>query len=130
MTGKLRTMVNVLVCVAALSVAQASAATEKTTNDQEHHSRVSKAAFWRHHKHQDKAAKPAPAAAQKAESQKSQSKTARFKPVSAKVTTEVNKQKPASASKVTKSSTEKTSAATKTKSSQKTHDGQTSPVKQ
>jgi len=133
MTGKFRSMVTVLVGVAALStlsVTEASATSEKTTSNQEHHSRTSKAAFWRHHKHQDKIAKPVQATPQKTEVQKTQTKTPQLKPVSAKETTGASSQKRASASKVTKSSTEKTSAATKTKSSQKMHDGQTSSVKQ
>jgi hypothetical protein len=133
MSGKVKTVVNVLVSVALLgmlSVTQASASSEKPVNNQEHHSRMSKAAFWRNHKHQAKTAKPSPSAPQKTQAQKAQPKTAQLKTVSAKTTTGAQNQKQASATKVSKPSTGKTAAATKTKPAQKAHDGQPSSLKQ
>jgi len=133
MSGNVRSVVNVLVSVALLgmlSVTQASANSEKTVNNQQHHSRMSKAAIWRHHKHKSETAKASPAAPQKTQAQKAQPKTAQLKQVSAKTATGAQNPKQASHTKVSKPSTGKTSAATKTKPSQKTHDGQTSSLKQ
>src|SRR5437868_4967732 len=133
MSGNVRSGVNVLVSVALLgiiSVTQASASSEKTVNNQQHHSRISKAAIWRHHKHKSETAKASPAAPQKTQAQKAQPKTAQLKQVSAKTATGAQNPKQASQTKVSKPSTAKTSAATNTKPSQKAHDGQTSSVKQ
>jgi hypothetical protein len=138
MSGKVRIVVNVLVSavlLGMLSVAQASASSDKTVNNQEHHSRKSKAAFWRHHK--DAGTKAKPAAAVKAQSQKPQAKPAQLKPVSAKMPVGKNNQKPEKhASGASKSSSKKapasgkSAAATKTKSQQKAQPNQTALVKQ
>ena len=68
-------------------LAQASGSSDKNAENEEHHSRMSKAAFWKHHKHQNKTAKLSPAAAQKAQKQKAQARPAEIKPVSAKKST-------------------------------------------
>jgi hypothetical protein len=100
----------------------------KDKNSQAQHSRLAKAAFWRHHKDSGKnekqaqaqqASKPAPA------------KTAQLKPVSAKVSAGKKDQKPEShASNVSKPSAKKAPAAIKTKPQPKAQDPKTASLKQ
>jgi len=85
MSRTTRTMLSLaasLMLLSAMTMAQAAAknSAKDTGKDKQQHSRLSKAAFWRHHKDSSKNAKPAKAtpAASK------QAKTAQVKPVSAK----------------------------------------------
>ena len=99
----------------------------KTGNKKEdtaHHSRLAKAAFWRHH---DAKAKPAAAASTKAKSQKPQTKPAQLKPVSAKVAAGKNDQKPqknsnsnSNSNDISKSAAKKAPVASKSPAANKT----------
>ena len=132
MNTNFRSVASVLVSIVVLgmlTVAQASASTDKNTKNDEHHSRLSKAAFWKHHKHHDKTAKPSPSMPQEAHTQKVQPKTAQLKPVSAKRSTATKEQNQAHASKASKPSTGKSVAVTKTTSKKPTNE-QTSSFKQ
>jgi hypothetical protein len=75
-------LVTSLLLLSAVTIAQAGSNADKDKSDKskEHHSRLAKAAFWRHHKESD--TKQAPA---KAQSQKAPAKTAQLKPASAKL---------------------------------------------
>jgi hypothetical protein len=104
-------LVVALVVFGALAMAQAGGNT-KNTDNKEHHSRLSKAAFWRH-KDGDKNAKTKPTQASK----QSHAKTAQLKPASAKVSAGKKDQKHAEpASKVSKPTAKKAPATSKTKS--------------
>ena len=132
MRREFRNVASVLVCVillGTLTLAQAGTSNDKNPKNEEHHSRMSKAAFWKHHKHQDKTAKPSPATPKKAQAQKTQSKTAQVKPVSAKKSIGTKKQNQTHASKSSKPSG-KSAVVVKTKTSQKPSSGQTSSFKQ
>ena len=133
MTTNFRSVASVLVSIVVLgmlTVAQASASTDKNTKNEEHHGRLSKAAFWKHHKHHDKTAKPSPSMRQKAQTEKVQPKTAQLKPVSAKASTATKEKNQTHASKASKASTGKSVAVTKTNASKKPKNGQTSSFKQ
>jgi hypothetical protein len=65
-----------------VTMAQTNGNADKQKASKEHHGRLSKVAFWRHHK-QDKGAKQA----ESANPQRAKNKTAQLKPVSAKSTT-------------------------------------------
>ncbi len=137
MSKQFRNVASVLVSVVLLGMlTQASANTDKNTKNDEHHSRLSKAAFWKHHKHQDKAAKPSPAAPQKAHTQKARPKAAELKPASAKKTTGTKSEAKAHVSKAhaTKASKPagkpKSVGVAKTNTSKKSTNGQTSSFKQ
>lgn len=71
-----------LMLLSAVTMAQAAAknSAKDTEKDKQQHSRLSKAAFWRHHKDSGKSAKPAKAM----QASSKQAKTAQVKPVSAK----------------------------------------------
>jgi len=109
----------------------------KTVNKKEdtaHHSRLAKAAFWRHHDDAGTKAKPAAGASTNAKSQKPQTIPAQLKPVSAKVASGKNDQKPqknSNSNDVSKSPSKKpvvaskSPAANKTKSQPKTQAHQT-----
>jgi hypothetical protein len=72
-----------LVLFSALTLAQTGGNNaDKDKNNKGHHSRLTKVAFWRHHKDTDKNAKPAQAT--QAPSKPAQAKTAQIKPVSTK----------------------------------------------
>ena len=114
MTKAIRTtlsLVVALVLFSALTMAQAAGNASKNKDSKEHHSRVSKAAFWRH-KDGGKNAKTKPAQ----ESKQPHAKTAQLKPVSAKVSAGKKDQKQVQpAGKVSKPIAKKTPAASKTK---------------
>jgi len=78
-----------LVLFSALTMAQAGANNaDKAKNDKDknkgHHSRLTKIAFWRHHKDKDTDKNAKPAQATQAPSKPAQAKTAEIKPVSTK----------------------------------------------
>ncbi len=133
MRKQFRNVASVLVSIVLLGLlAQASASTDKNAKNEEHHSRMSKAAFWKHHKHQDKTAKPSPATAHKTEKQKIQPKTAEVKPVSTKKTTPTKNEKKvdAKASKPAGKPAGKTVAVAKTTTSKRPTNAQTSSFKE
>lgn len=135
MSREFRSVASVLVGIVllgVLTVAQASANSDKSTKNEGHHSRLSKAAFWKHHKHQDKAAKPSPTTPKKVQAQKAQPKSAQLKQVSAKKTTGTKNQNQNQVhpSKSSKSSARKSTAVAKTNTSKKPNSGQTSSFKQ
>jgi hypothetical protein len=115
MTKAIRTtlsLVVALVLFSAVTMAQAAANAAKNKDSKEHHSRLSKVAFWRH-KDGDKNAKSKPLQ----ESKQSHAKTAQLKPASAKVSAGKKDQKQAQpASKVSKPTAKKAPAASKPKS--------------
>src|SRR5207245_10078474 len=117
-----------LVLLSALTMAQAGANADKDKNEKEHHSRLAKAAFWRHHKDADKNAKQGqvPQASKQAPA-----KTVQLKPVSAKQSTGKKDQKPhPHARTMSKPSAKKAPATNKTKPQHKTEDRQTASLKQ
>lgn len=108
----MRTALRTIFCItvgvallAAVAIAQSSASTDKTkpskTADQQHHSKLSRAAFWRHHKDAAKDSKQ-PKNSKQTKTSKAQAekptKGAQLKQVSAK-TTSKNDQKPMAHSK-------------------------------
>jgi hypothetical protein len=103
-----------LVLFSAMTMAQAGVNNTEKDNNQEHHRRLAKVAFWRNHKNADKNAKQAPAPSKQA-----QAKTAPGK--------EDQKQEQ-HASNVSKPSTKKAPAANKTKPPQ-TQDRKTTSLK-
>lgn len=132
MSKAIRTTLSVvvsLVLLSALTMAQAGANADKDKkNEKEHHSRLAKAAFWRHHKESGKNTKP-PQAPQA--SKQAPVKTAQLKPMSAKLSAGKNDQKPVPhASNITKPSAKKAPATNKTKPQHKTEDRQTASLKQ
>ena len=117
-----------LVLFSALTMAQAGANADKDKNEKEHHSRLAKAAFWRHHKESVKNTKPSQAPQA---SKQTPAKTAQLKPASAKLSAGKNVQKPAQhPSNTSKPSAKKAPAANKTKPQHKTEDRQTASLKQ
>ncbi len=131
MSKAIRTILSVvvsLVLLSALTMAQAGANADKDKNEKEHHSRLAKAAFWRHHKESVKNTKPSQAPQA---SKQTPAKTAQLKPASAKLPAGKNVQKPAQhASNTSKPSAKKAPAANKTKPQHKTEDRQTASLKQ
>jgi hypothetical protein len=118
-----------LVLVSALAMGQASgnttkkATTGKNTQAQQH-SKLSKAAFWRHQKNNSNSKKtPAKGSSQKAATKKAQAKAA-----STKVASKKTNQK--HTSKLNKSSAKKTSTAKQTKTPQKAQSPQPVSLKQ
>jgi len=116
-----------LFLLSALTMAERAPGTaNKTVNKKEdtaHHSRLAKAAFWRHHDDAGTKAKPAAAASTQAKSQKPQTKPAQLKPVSAKVTTGKTDQKPqksSNSSDISKSPAKKAPVASKSPAASKT----------
>ena len=117
-----------LVLLSALTMAQAGANADKDKNEKEHHSRLAKAAFWRHHKESGKNTKP-PQAPQV--SKQAPAKTAQLKPASAKLSAGKNDHKPAPhASNTSKPSAKKAPTASKAQPQQKTQTPQTVSLKQ
>jgi hypothetical protein len=131
MRKAIRTILSVAISAVlfgALTLAQSSGISNQNSDqikDQQHHSKLSKAAFWRHHQNSDKSAQHTKG------SQKSQTpaKTGQLRPASAKTATESNEHKPqGQASKTTRPSTNRSasvasnsakSAATQSKSTSK-----------
>lgn len=77
MSKAIRTTLSLVVCLvltSAMTMAQAGANNTEKDKNKEHHSRLAKVAFWRHHKDADKNAKPATATP--APSKHAQAKTA------------------------------------------------------
>jgi len=127
MSKAVRTILSILVALvlfSTLTMAQAAANTDKNKNDKQHHSKLSKAKFWSHHKASEKT-KPVQA------SKSAPAKTAQLKPVSAKASAGKNdmNQQPR-ASNTSKPSPKKAPAATKAKAQPKPQDGQTALLKQ
>src|SRR5947209_1047393 len=120
-----------LVLFSALTMAQAGGNDDKGKN-KEHHSRLAKVAFWRHHKDADKKAKQAQAT--QAPSKQAQAKTAQIKPASTKQAAGKKDQKDQKqeqhASNMSKPSAKKAPAANKTKPRQKAQDPKTASLKQ
>ncbi len=103
--------------------------TNKDENKKEHHSRLAKLAFWRHHKGADKNAKQAQAT--QAPSKQAQAKTVQIKPASTKQVAGKKDQKQVQhASNMSKPSVKKAPAANKTKPRQKAEDPKTASLKQ
>jgi hypothetical protein len=131
MSTAIRSILNLVVSLllfSAMTMAQAGANNAEKDKNNEHHSRLAKAAFWRHHNDADKNAKPAQAT--QAPSKQAQAKTAQVKPASAKQTAGQKDQKQEQhASNVSKPSTKKTPAANKTKP-QQAQDPKTASLKQ
>ena len=117
MRKAIRTMLSLVVSLVLLStmtMAQAGGNNAEKDKNNEHHSRLAKVAFWRHHKDADKNAKPAQAT--QAPSKQAPAKTAQVKPASAKQTAGKKDQRQEQhASNVSKPSTKKAPAANKTK---------------
>ena len=85
MSKAVRTTLSLLVSLvlfSALTMAQAGGNNADKDKNKGHHSRLTKVAFWRHHKDTDKNAKQAQAT--QAPSKPAQAKTAEIKPVSTK----------------------------------------------
>jgi len=146
MSKAIRTILSLvvgIVLLSALTMAQAGGNNADKDKNKEHHSRLGKAAFWRHHKDADKNAKQ-PQTLQAAPKQ-GQAKTTQVKTVSAKQTQAKTAQvKPAStkqavakkgqkqeqhASNMSKPAVKK-APAKKTKPQQKAQDSKTVSVKQ
>ena len=137
MTKAIRTILSSLVSLmlfSALTMAQAGGNNADKDKNTEHHSRLAKVAFWRHHKDADTNAKQAQATkapATQAPSKQAQSKTAQIKPASAKQATAKKDQKQEQhASDMSKPAAKKAPAANKTKPRQKAQDPKTVSLKQ
>jgi hypothetical protein len=130
MSKAIRTILSVvvsLVLCSAMTMAQAGGNNAEKDKNKEHHSRLAKAAFWRHHKDADKNAKQAPAT----QAPSKQAKTAPVKPVPAKQAAGKKDQKPEQhASNVSAPSAKKAPAANKTKPRQKAQDPKPVSLKQ
>ena len=103
MSRAVRTTLSVVISLMFLSTLMfAGASASKTDKDknQEHHSKLSKAAFWRHHKDSDKKAKQTPAA--QPASKAAQAHPAQVKPVAAKQSSGKVSAKPSSAKQTAK----------------------------
>ena len=132
MSKAIRTILSLgvsLLLFSALTMAQTGRNNADKDKNKEHHSRLGKVAFWRHHKDADKNAKPSQAA--QSPSAQAQVKPAQIKPVSAKQVAGKNSPKPEQhASNMSKPSVKKAHAANKTKPHQKAQDPKTASVKQ
>jgi hypothetical protein len=112
-----------------LTMAQPSGNNDGRDKNKEHHSRISKLAFWRHHKGTDKNANQAQAT--QAPSKQGQAKTAQTKPASSKQVVSKTDSKPEQhASKMSTVSAKKASTAKKTKPRPKAEDHKTASLKQ
>jgi len=110
-----------------LAMAQPSGNNEGKDKNKEHHSRISKLAFWRHHKNADKNAKQAQAT--QVPSKQDQAKTTQVKPAKEAAGKKDQKQDQ-HASNMSKPSDKKAPAANKTKARQKAQDPKTVSLKQ
>jgi Ni/Co efflux regulator RcnB len=117
-----------LMLLSALTMAQTGGNNAEKDKNKEHHSRLAKVAFWRHHNDADKNAKPAQAA--QAPSKQAQAKPAQVKPVSAKQVAGKNQKQEQHASSMSKPAVKKAHAVNKTKPLQKARDPKTASVKQ
>jgi hypothetical protein len=122
-----------LVLLSALTMAQpggSNAGKDKNKDkNKEHHSRLTKFAFWRHHKGVDKNAKQSQAT--QTPSKQAQTKTAQIKPASTKQVAGKKDQKHEQhASNMSKPYVKKAPAANKTKAQQKAEDPKTASLKQ
>ncbi len=118
-----------LVLFSALTMAQAGPNNADKDKNKEHHSRLAKVAFWRHHKDADKNAKQAQVT--QVPSKQAQAKTAQIKPASTKQAAGKKDQKQEQhASNLNKPSAKKAPAANATKPLQKAQDPKTASLKQ
>ena len=131
MSKAIRTTLSLVVSLmlfSALTMAQSGGNNADKDKNKEHHSRLAKFAFWRHHKGADKNAKQAQAT--QAPSKQAQAKTAQIKPASTKQVAGKKDQKPEQhASNISKASAKKAPAANKTKPRQKAEDPKTASLK-
>jgi hypothetical protein len=109
-----------LVLFSVMALAQAA---KKSTTKPEHHSRLSKVAFWRHHKDSTNNVKPTPAAQSQAKQVKT--KPAQVKGVSAKQSATTKNQMPEQHAAKKKTAPAKKAALTKTKNQQKAQNSST-----
>jgi hypothetical protein len=117
-----------LVLFTTLTMAQPGGNNANKDKNKEHHSRISKLAFWRHHKGADKNAKQAQAT--QVPSKQAQAKTAQLKPASTKQVTGKKDQKHEQhASNMSTPYVKKAPAANKTKGQQKAEDPKTASLK-
>jgi hypothetical protein len=132
MSKAIRTTLNLVVSLmlfSALTMAQPGGNNADKDRNKEHHSRISKLAFWRHHKDADKNAKQAQAT--QVPSKQAQTKTAQIKPASTKQAAGKKDQKHEEhARNLSKPSDKKAPAANKTKARQKAQDPKTVSLKQ
>ena len=118
-----------LVLLSALTMAQPGGSIADKDKNKEHHSRLTKFAFWRHHKGVDKNAKQSQAT--QTPSKQAQTKTAQIKPASTKQVAGKKDQKHEQhASNISKPYVKKAPAANKTKAQQKAKDPKTASLKQ
>jgi hypothetical protein len=118
-----------LVLFSALTTAQAGGNNASKDKNKEHHSRLAKVAFWRHHKDAGKNAKQAQAT--QAPSKHPQAKAGQVKPASAKQAAgKKDQNQEQHASNMSKPSAKKAPAANKTKPRQKAQDPKTVSLKQ
>ena len=131
MTKAVRTIVRLAVSLAlfsGLALAQASGNQGKTDKNKEHHSRLAKVAFWRHHKHSDKDAKQAQV--KQAQSKQVHAKPAQIKSVPAEQSARKNDQKQEQHASNSKASAKKAPAVNKVKTRQKAQDPKTLSLQQ
>jgi hypothetical protein len=118
-----------LVLFSVLTTAQAGGDKAEKGKNKEHHSRLAKVAFWRHHKGTDKNAKQTQAT--HSPSKQARAKTAQIKPASTKQAVGKKDQKQEQhASNMGKPSAKNAPAANKTKLRQKAQDPKTASLKQ
>ena len=132
MSKVIRTILSLVVGLmmfSALTMAQAGGNNADKDKNKEHHSRLGKVAFWRHHNDAGKNAKPVqatPTPSKQAQVKTVQPKTAQVKPVSTRHVANKSDQKPEQhASNMSKPAGKKAAAANKTKSQHKTQDPKT-----
>jgi len=118
-----------LVLFSALTTAQTGGNNANKDKNKEHHSRLAKVAFWRHHKDADKNAKQAQTT--QAPSKQAQAKAAQIKPTSTKQVAGKKDQKHEQhASNMSKPYVKKAPASNKSKAQQKAEDPKTASLKQ
>lgn len=118
-----------LVLFSVVALAQAGGNNADKDKNKEHHSRLAKLAFWRHHKNNDKKAKQAQA--RPAHSKQAHANALQIKPSPAKQAAGKKDQKEEQhASKMSKVHAKKASAATKTTPQEKAQDRTTASLKQ
>ena len=117
-----------VVLFSAIMMAQAGGNTAEKDKNKEHHGRLAKVEFWRHHKEADKNAKRAQAT--EVPSKQAQPKTAQVKPVSAKQAAGKKDQKQEQHARNVSKPSAKKAPANKTKPRQKEQDPKTASLKQ
>ena len=125
--GIMPSLVVSLVLFSALTMAQAGANSADRDKNEEHHSRLAKVAFWRHHKNADKNAKQAQAT--QAPSKQAQAKTTQVKPTK-QVAGKKDQKHEQHASNMSKPYVKKAPASNKTKAQQKAQDPKAVSLKQ